>query len=123
VIRQLFFPEDLPHKKAELARLAVNIGVGTKHPRMHEKVAFVGVSARYRDRLFLGRKDLTFHFFDPERTLVPRCLEEVVLTQVPERGAYWQNHDEATTRELWHLLQSELERTQKAGDSGEARSG
>ena len=52
--------------------------------------------------------NVVFYFQDEQKGKPPRCFEEIVLTQVSQRGAFWQEHSEGKSNELRHILETDL---------------
>ncbi|MBC8491623.1 MAG: hypothetical protein H8D42_03595 [Candidatus Marinimicrobia bacterium] len=103
-----FYPDDLAYKEAEVARLKKNIGITNDTTgKLAERVQLVPLNRNRYPTLF-GSGNTILFFRDKERTLPPRCLEEVVLTRVPVRGAFWQEHSEDKARDIKYLLEEEL---------------
>lgn len=103
-----FYPDDLPHFETEQARLFKNILLeGPRFVKYKEKVKLVPLNRSKHSQLFTGG-NIIFFYLDEHRSLPPRCFEEIVLTQVSERGSVWQEHSETKANDLRHLLASEL---------------
>ena len=109
-----FFPDDLPHSQAEIASLLKNIGL-TDSRKLRDKVTLIPVSRTQHSHLFAGG-NMIFYYSDVHRSLPPRCFEEIVLTQIPKRGYFWQEHAESKSNALRHLLDAELQKALKAPD-------
>lgn len=103
-----FHPESLPFAEREYERLYENIGLGDADPRDRRtkaKVIAVADEAYYQ---LPGGGNIVLYYSDQRRNRVPRCFQEVVLTKVSTRGAFWQEHSEGKTKEICRLLESEL---------------
>lgn len=104
-----FFPDNLPHRDAEIARLFKNIGLDGTLAKYRNRVVLVPLSQSEHKDLFDGG-NIILYYRDKERFLPPRCFEEVLLTQIPERGAFWQEHAEGKSQEIRHLLETGLQK-------------
>jgi hypothetical protein len=111
-----FYPANLEHADAEVARLYSNIGTQIRRSKLNECVTVVPLNEDYYTQLFPQQNNTIFPqhnniimcFRDQDRIFLPRCFGEVSFTKEKERGAFWQEHDEATTRSLYHLLHEAL---------------
>ena len=114
-----FYPDDLPYIETETASLLKNIGLmNSQKKKLRKQVTLVPLSRVQHARLFAGG-NIVLYYLDEHRSLPPRCFEEVVLTQVPERGVFWQEHAEARSKELRHLLGTEVQRFLESKTAGE----
>lgn len=104
-----FYPDDLPHLENEVARLYKNIGALDSHShKLKDRITLVPLSRAKHGDLFV-RGNIIFYFHDEQRNIPPKCFEEIVLTQVSERGAFWQEHSESKSNYLRHLLEAEIQ--------------
>lgn len=103
-----FIPENIPHIDSEIDRLYKNIGIpNTQIKKAKEKLIIIRLNQKKYIDLFPGG-NVVFYFQDEQKGKPPRCFEEIVLTQVAQRGAFWQEHSESKSNELRHLLGTEL---------------
>jgi hypothetical protein len=103
-----FFPENMPHIESEIERLYKNIGVANaQSPKHKRKLVLVRLKQEKYRSLFPGG-NVVFYFQDEQKGRPPRCFEEIVLTQVSQRGAFWQEHSEVRSNELRRVLEKEL---------------
>ena len=103
-----FIPDDLPHIESEIDRLYKNTGVAdSKSQKLKEKMTIVRLDKVKHSSLFHGG-NVILYFLDKGKGKTPRCFEEIILTQITERGAFWQEHSEGKSNELRHLLEKEL---------------
>ncbi len=111
------FPENMQHLEIELGRLFNNIGLtGSRNFKYKKRVTSVPLSAEKFGYLFDGGNIILF-FRDDDRNLPPRCFEEIKLTQVDQRGAFWQEHSEQKSKELRQLFGSELAAIEQVNNS------
>ena len=105
-----FYPIDLPHADTEIVRLFKNIGImEARATKLQDRVKLIPLSREKYNQLSSNGNNIVLYFFDPHRSLLPRCFEEVYFTQVPERAAFWQEHSESKLTEFRHLLEIQLQ--------------
>jgi hypothetical protein len=102
-----FFPNDLPHRDQEIAKLLKNVGASDRFPfDWKDRIKFVPIENPAM--LGLAYENTIFYFRDGARLLQPRCFEEIKFTKVASRGTYWQEHSETRAAELQHALAKAL---------------
>ena len=104
-----FYPDDVPHVDMEIARLFQNILADDHSQKLKSKIRLVPLSRTQYSELF-ARGNIILYFRDQQRNLPPKCLEEIVLTQVADRPILWQEHSETKSKELRHLLETEIQK-------------
>jgi hypothetical protein len=104
-IKYIYFcSEDLPHFQAEVQRLLKNINAVGK---IINRVQIVILNRRTYDVLS-SNGNIVLYFHDKKRSLLPKCFEEIVFTQIQERGTFWQEHSEDQADKIRYLLEPEL---------------
>jgi hypothetical protein len=103
-----FYPNNLRHINDEIAQLKLNIGIKDTRSKLAQQISLIALDSTKHSDLF-SRGNILLCFRDRKRGVPPRCFEEVVLTQITERGSFWQEHSEAKSKEIWHLLEPHIE--------------
>lgn len=100
-----FYPDGLQYFQSEKQRLLRNINATTD--KLSRQVRFVCLSqSKYAELAADGNVALYFH--DKDRSVTPKCFEEIVFTQVHERGIFWQEHSDDEANRIRYLLGLEL---------------
>lgn len=100
-----FFPDSMTHLEAEKNRLLKNVNATAS--KLRNQIKFVSLSQnKYAELVTDGNIVLYFH--DKNRNLIPKCFEEIVFTQIRERGIFWQEHADDESNRLKYLLELEL---------------
>ncbi len=103
-----FYPADLPHFELERARLFKNIGLtNVKDDPLRDLVRLVPIGTKQYD-VTVRDGNILLCFFDTERTIPPRCFEEVIFTKFSERGIFWQEHDDTTSNKFRNTFEKEF---------------
>lgn len=103
-----FYPDDLPHAEIEAQGLLKNVGITKPDSKLQKNLRLVPISRQKYFSLNVGVGNATLYFRDEHRSLAPKYMEEIVLSQVPERGAFWQEHSEEKSKTVWHILENTL---------------
>lgn len=107
-----FYPETLAHKDAEIRRLIQNIGLGDRaNHEFTSQVSYIPLSDDVLPGIFASG-NVVLYFRDSQRATLPRCFQEIIISQVSnrgiqnrDRGILWQEHNEDRTRAYWYPLQ------------------
>jgi hypothetical protein len=101
-----FFPNDLPDLENEIKRLRHNIGATGSGEKFAKQLTFISLPKNNYGHIF-SKGNIVLYFGG--KNPLPRCFEEVILTQVSERGLFWQEHAENKSREIRATLNTALQ--------------
>ncbi|MEV6487649.1 hypothetical protein AB0M20_03280 [Actinoplanes sp. NPDC051633] len=93
-----FVPEDIGDLEELKAGLLENLGLA-KAQRLMNRITIVPVDRKVENNLFQRGNSILFFEGDPA-TAAFYALEEVVLTKIPTRGSFWQEHPKSVADEL-----------------------
>lgn len=108
-----FCLDDIPYIQIEMQRLLQNLG--TEGTKLRERVRIVPLNRTNYNSLF-SNGNLALYFRDENRSLPPKCFEEIIFTQVSERGAFWQEHSEEQAIRMRHWLETALNNIMNISD-------
>jgi hypothetical protein len=95
-----FYPEKMPAADGEIARLLANVGLQQNEIT---KVGFIPLpAASFQEHRW--NANIVLYFENQNRAIPPRAYQEVVLSKVPQRGAFWQEHPEEFGKEIRDVL-------------------
>jgi hypothetical protein len=108
-----FVPTSLDDLPDLMARLMINLGIDANNSRLSDRITAVQVEAPEYSVAF-GSGNIIF-FFDADPMLSRGSVfREIVLTQVSERGIFWQECTEKEADTFYHLLRQKLEETRSS---------
>jgi hypothetical protein len=100
-----FCPDDLQNVQGERNRLLRNIGVTEKKAK--DQVRILQIDRAKYDALF-SSGNTVLYFHDVARRLLPKCFEEILLTQMHNRGIFWQEHSTSQADKIRSHLEAEF---------------
>jgi hypothetical protein len=107
-----FYPKELLGAQEKIQRLLR--GIGADNPKLARNVSFVGLDETV-DRRIRSRANTILFFKDDPAYGTDLVFEEVVFTQVSQRGVFWQEHDPQYAEMAYDLLRRQV----GAGGQGE----
>jgi len=103
-----FFPENIPHIELEIERLFNNLELNIlENITYREHVTLISLSQE-KFQYFYGKNNTILFFTDKNRSLPPRCFEELMLTQIKDRAVFWQENTEEKAKEIRNLYTKHL---------------
>jgi hypothetical protein len=99
-----FCSEQIPHLDSEISRLYKNLNANDG--KIKNQVKVIKISTQNEDIFSNGNIALYFH--DETKNSTPRCFQEIVFSQLTDKGAFWQEHDGQRANDLKYMLEAEI---------------
>jgi hypothetical protein len=113
-----FVPAALPNLSDLVSRLETNLGMETSKPRQRSHLSVIPVDAAdFPFPVSSATGNLIFFFKANSRTSRGDAFREIVLTQVSERGRFWQHCTDDEAESIYQFLRGILEAQKTQGVS------
>jgi hypothetical protein len=103
-----FVPDDLDNLPDLALRLEANLGVSAMKSRQHKFLTLIRVGTTGFP-IYLGKGNVIFLFKTDSKLSRGSVFREIVLTQVSERGIFWQECTDDEAESMYQFLRQRLE--------------